>query len=214
MRVPRRTRGSSGALASSHHPVPGWLHGGRRCCQVQAGSLSAVLLKPFMGKRLTVMGVMLIRDYYEHVHRNTATTATMFAVMMPVIMACRRARRAPVSPCRSPWPRTSAAWARRLARPERDRPGRAGERESGNLPAVDAWPCRSVLEPAGPVVGVHRVALHPLRCKFDIDTSARFEVRNAVIFYSVAGLTILLWMTGRCTTFRPMSSATTGRRHS
>ncbi len=40
---------------------------------------------------------------------NTATTATMFAVMMPVVWPCPRQRRARASPCRSP--RTSAAWA-------------------------------------------------------------------------------------------------------
>ena len=36
----------------------------------------------------------------------------------------------------------------------------------------------------------------PTDAKFNIDTSARFEKsRSAIIFYSVAGLTILLWMT-------------------
>ena len=36
----------------------------------------------------------------------------------------------------------------------------------------------------------------PNDAKFNIDTSARFEKsRNAIIFYCVAGLTILLWMT-------------------
>ena len=41
-----------GARQPGDHPVPGWLHGGRRRRQVQAcRALSAVLLKPFMGSR-------------------------------------------------------------------------------------------------------------------------------------------------------------------
>ena len=107
-------------------------------------ALSAVLLKPFMGKpRLTVMGVMLITAIMSMFMSNTATTATMFAVMMPVIMAV------PLMLVL-----LALSWA------------------------FIAW--RYI----------------PTDAKFDIDTSARFEKsRSAIIFYSVAGLTILLWMT-------------------
>ena len=56
-------------------------------------ALSAVLLKPFTGKpRLTVMGVMLITALMSMFMSNTATTATMFAVMMPVITALPKGR--------------------------------------------------------------------------------------------------------------------------
>ena len=162
-------------------------------------ALSAVLLKPFMGKpRLTVMGVMLITAIMSMFMSNTATTATMFAVMMPVIMALPEGKA-----------RTGIA----LSIPVAANVGGMGT-PVGTPPNAIAL---GALENAGVQVTFLQWMLAavplmlvllalswafiawryiPADAKFDIDTSARFEKsRSAIIFYSVAGLTILLWMT-------------------
>ena len=162
-------------------------------------ALSAVLLKPFMGKpRLTVMGVMLITAIMSMFMSNTATTATMFAVMMPVIMALPEGKA-----------RTGIA----LSIPVAANVGGMGT-PVGTPPNAIAL---GALENAGVKVTFLQWMLAavplmlvllalswafiawryiPTDAKFDIDTSARFEKsRSAIIFYSVAGLTILLWMT-------------------
>ena len=162
-------------------------------------ALSAVLLKPFMGKpRLTVMGVMLITAIMSMFMSNTATTATMFAVMMPVIMALPEGKA-----------RTGIA----LSIPVAANVGGMGT-PVGTPPNAIAL---GALENAGVKVTFLQWMLAavplmlvllalswafiawryiPTDAKFDIDTSARFEKsRSAIIFYSVAGATILLWMT-------------------
>ena len=115
-------------------------------------ALSAVLLKPFIGKpRLTVMGVMLITAIMSMFMSNTATTATMFAVMMPVIMAL----------------------------PE-------GKARTGIALSI---PVAANVGGMGTPVGTPPNAIA-------LGASARFEKsKSAIIFYAVAGLTILLWMT-------------------
>ena len=162
-------------------------------------ALSAVLLKPFMGKpRLTVMGVMLITAIMSMFMSNTATTATMFAVMMPVIMALPEGKA-----------RTGIA----LSIPVAANVGGMGT-PVGTPPNAIAL---GALENAGVTVTFLQWMLAavplmlvllalswafiawryiPSDATFNIDTSARFEKsRNAIIFYSVAGATILLWMT-------------------
>ena len=162
-------------------------------------ALSAVLLKPFIGKpRLTVMGVMLITAIMSMFMSNTATTATMFAVMMPVSMALPEGKA-----------RTGIA----LSIPVAANVGGMGT-PVGTPPNAIAL---GALENAGIKVTFFQWMLAavplmlvllvlswafiawryiPSNAKFDIDTSARFEKsKSAVIFYAVAGLTILLWMT-------------------
>ena len=162
-------------------------------------ALSAVLLKPFTGKpRLTVMGVMLITALMSMFMSNTATTATMFAVMMPVITALPEGRA-----------RTGIA----LSIPVAANVGGMGT-PVGTPPNAIAL---GALESAGievtflqwmlaavPLMLVVLVVSWlfiswryiPADAEFDIDTTARFQTgRNAVIFYVVAGATILAWMT-------------------
>ena len=129
---------------------------------------------------------------------NTATTATMFAVMMPVIMALPEGKA-----------RTGIA----LSIPVAANVGGMGT-PVGTPPNAIAL---GALENAGIKVTFFQWMLAavplmlvllalswafiawryiPSNAKFDIDTSARFEKsKSAIIFYAVAGLTILLWMT-------------------
>ncbi|MCI6556669.1 MAG: DASS family sodium-coupled anion symporter [Schaalia hyovaginalis] len=162
-------------------------------------ALSAVLLKPFLGRpRLTVMGVMLITALMSMFMSNTATTATMFAVMMPVIMAL---------------PEGGARTGIALSIPVAANVGGMGT-PVGTPPNAIAL---GALQTAGisvtflewmlAAVPLMLVVLAvswlfiswryvPRDAKFEIDTSAKFDTsRNAKIFYVVAILTILLWMT-------------------
>lgn len=88
-------------------------------------AMSARLLRPLVGRpRLTVLGIMAITALLGMIMSNTATTATMFAVMIPVIRALPdpRARTgvalaipvaASVGAWRPPWARhpTRSPWA-------------------------------------------------------------------------------------------------------
>ncbi|WP_442866951.1 SLC13 family permease [Actinomyces sp. B33] len=162
-------------------------------------ALSAVLLKPFLGKpRLTVMGVMLITAILSMFMSNTATTATMFAVMMPVIMGLPEGRA-----------RTGIA----LSIPVAANVGGMGT-PVGTPPNAIAL---GALDAAGisvtfldwmlAAVPLMLIVLAvswafiswryiPADAAFDIDTSARFDTsRNAKIFYVTSVVTILLWMT-------------------
>ena len=144
------------------------------------------------------MGVMLITAIMSMFMSNTATTATMFAVMMPVIMALPEGKA-----------RTGIA----LSIPVAANVGGMGT-PVGTPPNAIAL---GALENAGIKVTFFQWMLAavplmlvllvlswafiawryiPSNAKFDIDTSARFEKsKSAIIFYAVAGLTILLWMT-------------------
>lgn len=162
-------------------------------------ALSAVLLKPFLGKpRLTIMGVMLITAFMSMFMSNTATTATMFAVMMPVIMGLPEGKA-----------RTGIA----LSIPVAANVGGMGT-PVGTPPNAIAL---GALESAGfdvtflewmlAAVPLMLIVLSvswlfiswryvPKDANFTIDTSAKFDTsRNAKIFYLVAICTIVLWMT-------------------
>lgn len=162
-------------------------------------ALSAVLLKPFLGRpRLTVMGVMLITALMSMFMSNTATTATMFAVMMPVIMAL---------------PEGGARTGIALSIPVAANVGGMGTPVGTppNAIALGALQAAGIsvtfLEWMLAAVPLMLVVLAvswlfiswryvPRDAKFEIDTSAKFDTsRNAKIFYVVAILTILLWMT-------------------
>lgn len=161
-------------------------------------AMSSRLLRPLAGHpRLTVLGIMGITAVLGMIMSNTATTATMFAVMIPVIRALP-----------DPGARTGVA----LAIPVAASVGGMAT-PVGTPPNAIAL---GVLQQAGirltffdwvllslPLVlvllliaWVYICVFHvPSSTVFDIDTSARFQTsRRALAFYVVALGTIALWM--------------------
>lgn len=174
-------------------------------------ALSAVLLRPFLGNpRMTVMGIMLITAVMSMFMSNTATTATMFAIMMPVIIALPEGKA-----------RTGIALSIPVAA------------NVGGMGTPVGTPPNAIALGALQSAGIHisfvewMLAALPMTlltllvswlfiswryipgdASFEVDTSAKFDnSRNAKIFYVVAGLTILLWMTE---SFHGISSNTVG----
>ena len=162
-------------------------------------ALSAVLLKPFIGKpRLTVLGVMLITAIMSMFMSNTATTATMFAVMMPVIMALPEGKARTGIALSIPVAANVGGMGTPVGTPPNAIALGALENAGINVTFLQwmlaAVPLMLVLLALSWAFIAWRYI--PTDAKFDIDTTARFEKsRNAIIFYCVAGLTILLWMT-------------------
>ena len=129
---------------------------------------------------------------------NTATTATMFAVMMPVIMALPEGKARTGIALSIP----VAANVGGMGTPVGTPPNAIalGALENAGVKVtffqwmLAAVPLMLVLLALSWVFIAWRYI--PSDAQFNIDTSARFEKsKNAIIFYVVAGVTILLWMT-------------------
>ncbi|WP_115728464.1 SLC13 family permease [Actinomyces culturomici] len=162
-------------------------------------ALSAVLLKPFLGKpRLTVMGVMLITALMSMFMSNTATTATMFAVMMPVIMALPEGRARTGIALSIPVAANVGGMGTPVGTPPNAIALGALQTAGISVTFLDwmlaAVPLMLIVLAVSWIFISWRYV--PKDAKFDIDTSATFDTsRNAKIFYVVSVLTILLWMT-------------------
>lgn len=162
-------------------------------------ALAGVMLKPFLrSPRLTLMGVMAITALLSMFMSNTATTATMFAVLMPVIAGLPKGKA-----------RTGIALAVPVAA------------NVGGMGTPVGTPPNAIALGALQEIGIHvtfiewmmmavplmlvvlavswvwlAFAYIPKDAKFEVDLSAPFDrSRNAKIFYAVAALTIILWMT-------------------
>lgn len=162
-------------------------------------ALAAVMLRPFLSSpRLTLMGVMLITAVLSMFMSNTATTATMFAVFMPVLVQLPKGK-----------PRTGLALSIPIAA------------NVGGIGTPVGTPPNAIALGALQQAGIHISFVSwmilaiplmvivlaiswaflafryiPADLKIDIDLSATFQKgRNPMIFYIVGGITIALWMT-------------------
>jgi len=162
-------------------------------------NLAAVLLRPFTGgARRALLGMMAITALLSMFVSNTATTATMFAVMLPVLLAL---------------PKGSARTGVALAIPIAANVGGIGT-PVGSPPNAIALGALSARGEAVSFVGWMLLAVPlmlvvlviswwfltrrfvPGDTELDIDLTSDFDTSPAaVVFYVVAGSTVLLWLT-------------------
>ena len=162
-------------------------------------NLAAVLLRPFRANaRLTVLGLMAITAGLSMFMSNTATTATMFAVLIPVLAVL------PAGTARTGFALSIpvAANVGGIATPVGSPPNAialAALTERGEQITFVGWmvatlPLMLVLLVAAWALLAWRLV--PRGLAVDLDLEARFDLRpKAVVFYVVAATTILLWLT-------------------
>lgn len=162
-------------------------------------NLAAVLIRPFTGSaRKTVLGLMIITALLSMFMSNTATTATMFAVVIPVLGALPAGK-----------PRAGLA----LSIPVAANIGGIGTpvgtppnaialgalAEAGYTISFAAWMLMAIPLMLVLLVGswlLMVVMFIPAGLGVELDMRARWHTdRKALAFYVIAGLTILLWMT-------------------
>ena len=162
-------------------------------------NLAAVLIRPFTGSaRRTVLGLMVITALLSMFMSNTATTATMFAVIVPVLGALPEGR-----------PRAGLA----LAIPVAANVGGIGTpvgtppnaialgalEDAGYHVSFGTWMLMAVPLMLIVLLGAWLllVALFvPRGLGLELDMEATWHTdRQAVTFYVIAALTVLAWMT-------------------
>ncbi len=174
-------------------------------------NLAAVLLRPFAGSaRATVLGLMAITALLSMFVSNTATTATMFAVVVPVLRAL---------------PAGTARTGVALSIPVAANVGGIGTPVGSppNAIALGALAARgeSISFVAWMALALPLVVLVlagawwlltrrfvPTGTPLALELQASFDTRPAaMVFYAVAGATILLWLTEP---FHGIASTTVG----
>ena len=163
-------------------------------------NLAAVLLRPFLagGARRTVLGLMLITALLSMFVSNTATTATMFAVLVPVLASL---------------PPGSARTGLALAIPVAANIGGIGTpvgtppnaialgqlAARGEQVSFLGWMLLAVPLLVVVLIGAWWLLTYrfiPSDTPIELDLSARFNKTPAALTFSaVAGLTVLLWLT-------------------
>ncbi len=174
-------------------------------------NITSVMLKPFGGSaRSTVLGLMLITGILSAFMSNTATTATMFAVVIPILTSIKDTKARAGVALAIPL----AANVGGIATPVGTPP---------NAIAIGALSASGInvsfahwMMMATPFALVVLIASWMLICvlfvprgqSIDLDVEANWNMSGkAKLFYGVAALTIILWMTEP---FHGISSNTVG----
>lgn len=162
-------------------------------------NIAAVLLKPFAGSiRITILGLMIITALLSMFMSNTATTATMFAVIMPIIVSLKDTKSRAGLALAIPLAANVGGIGTPVGTPPNAIALGALESAGIHVSFID-WMIMAV-----PLMLVVLVASWLLLCALFLPKEGKMEVklgkdwdtsRNAKLFYLVTGATILLWMT-------------------
>ncbi len=162
-------------------------------------NIAAVMLKPFSGSaRSTVLGLMLITGILSAFMSNTATTATMFAVVIPILTSIKDPKARSGVALSIPLAANVGGIATPVGTPPNAIAVGALESNGIHVSFID-W-----MIMATPFAAVILLASWVLLCALFIPRSERIELQmdanwnksgKAKTFYAVAALTIALWMT-------------------
>lgn len=162
-------------------------------------NITAVMLKPFSGSaRSTVLGLMLITGILSAFMSNTATTATMFAVVIPILTSIKGARARAGVALAIPLAANVGGIATPVGTPPNAIAIGALETHGIDL-SFAQW-----MMMAAPFALVILLASWLLICvlfiprgeKIKVEVEANWNMSGkAKTFYAVAALTIILWMT-------------------
>ncbi len=161
-------------------------------------ALSAVLLRPFLrNARLTVLGVMLITAILGMFMSNTATTAAMFAVVIPVMKALPEGKARAGLALSIPAAANVSGISTPVSSPPNAIALAALQNHGIHITFVEwmiaAVPLAIVMMAA--VWAFIAFTFIPADLTLGIDTSAKFNTsKRAIAFYIVAVATIVLWM--------------------
>lgn len=162
-------------------------------------NIAAVMLKPFAGSiRITILGLMIITALLSMFMSNTATTATMFAVIMPIIAGLKDPKSKAGLALSIPLAANVGGVGTPVGTPPNAIALGALEERGIHVSFVD-WMIMAV-----PLMLVVLVASWLILSALFLPKEGKIEVelgknwdrsRNARLFYIITALTILLWMT-------------------
>lgn len=162
-------------------------------------NLAAVLIRPFTGSaRTTVLGLMVITAMLSMFMSNTATTATMFAVIIPILGALPAGRARAGLALSIPVAANVGGIGTPVGTPPNAIALGALEEAGYDVSFLD-WMIMAVPLMVMILVGAWLlicVLLLPGGLKVELDMRARWHTdRKALTFYVIAAATILAWMT-------------------
>ena len=162
-------------------------------------NLAAVLIRPFTGSaRTTVLGLMVITAMLSMFMSNTATTATMFAVIIPILGALPAGRARAGLALSIPVAANVGGIGTPVGTPPNAIALGALEEAGYDVSFLD-WMIMAVPLMVMILVGAWLlicVLLLPGGLKVELDMRAQWHTdRRALTFYVIAAATILAWMT-------------------